>query len=91
MEKGPAKIFPVPSFGVEYPKERIRLFMNEKTLVIALAVLLGLGFVGVLFVIVPWFGSHGVSNWKQVLMDDGLILACVALFVYGFYMNTKMH
>ena len=91
MEKGPAKIFPVPSFGVEYPKERTRLFMNEKTLVIALAVLLGLGFVGVLFVIVPWFGSHGVSNWKQVLMDDGLILVCLALFVYGFYMNTKMH
>jgi drug/metabolite transporter (DMT)-like permease len=65
--------------------------MNEKTLVIVLAVLLGLGFVGVLFVIVPWFGSHGVSNWKQVLMDDGLILLCLALFVYGFYMNTKMH
>ena len=65
--------------------------MNEKTLVIALAVLLGLGFVGVQFIIVPWFGSHGVSNWKQVLMDDGLILLCLALFVYGFYMNTKMH
>ncbi|KMP11519.1 hypothetical protein UZ36_04290 [Candidatus Nitromaritima sp. SCGC AAA799-C22] len=65
--------------------------MNEKTLFIALAVILGIGFVGILFVAFPWVLSHGFSNWKQTLVDDGLVILCIVFFVYGFYMNTKIH
>ena len=65
--------------------------MNEKTLVIVLIAILGIGFIGILFVVFPWISSHGFSNWKQTLMNDGLIILCLIMFVFGFYMNTKMH
>jgi hypothetical protein len=47
--------------------------------------------VGILFVVFPWIFSVGFSNWKQTLIDDGLIIVCLIMFVYGFYMNTRMH
>ncbi|HIF02559.1 MAG TPA: hypothetical protein EYQ84_04305 [Nitrospinaceae bacterium] len=65
--------------------------MNEKTFIFALFAILGIGFVGILFVVFPWIFSVGFENWKQTLMDDGLIIVCLIMFVYGFYMNTKMH
>jgi hypothetical protein len=65
--------------------------MNDKVLIISIFALLGIGMLGVLFVAVPWVFDHGFSNWKQTLLDDGLIMMAIALFVYGFYMNTKMH
>ena len=65
--------------------------MNEKTFILVLFAILGLGFVGILFVVFPWIFSVGFENWKQTLMDDGLIIVCLIMFVYGFYMNTKMH
>ena len=65
--------------------------MNEKTLIIALFTILGIGFVGILFVVFPWIFSHGFSNWAQMLIDDGLIIVCLIMFVYGFYMNARMH
>ena len=65
--------------------------MNEKTLIIALCLILGVGFLGILYVVFPWILSHGFANWKQTLMDDGLIILCLIMFVYGFYMNTRMH
>ncbi|MBT3516474.1 MAG: hypothetical protein HN465_02725 [Nitrospina sp.] len=65
--------------------------MNEKTFILVLFAILGIGFAGVLFVVFPWIFSVGFENWKQTLMDDGLIIVCLIMFVYGFYMNTKMH
>jgi len=65
--------------------------MNEKILIIALFSILGIGFIGVLFVVFPWIFSRGFENWTQTLMDDGLIIICLIMFVYGFYMNTRMH
>jgi len=65
--------------------------MNEKTFIFALFAILGIGFVGILFVVFPWIFSVGFENWKQTLLDDGLIIVCLIMFVYGFYMNTKMH
>ena len=64
--------------------------MNEKVLIIALFSILGIGFVGILFVVFPWIFSDGFS-WEQTLIDDGLIIVCLIMFVYGFYMNTRMH
>ena len=66
-------------------------FMTEKTFIFALFAILGIGFVGILFVVFPWIFSVGFENWKQTLMDDGLIIVCLIMFVYGFYMNTRMH
>ena len=65
--------------------------MNEKTFILVLFAILGIGFLGILFVVFPWIFSVGFENWKQTLMDDGLIIVCLIMFVYGFYMNTKMH
>ena len=65
--------------------------MNEKTFIFALFAILGIGFVGILFVVFPWIFSVGFDNWTQTLMDDGLIIVCLIMFVYGFYMNTRMH
>ena len=65
--------------------------MNERVLMIAIAFLLGLGFVGVSFMVVPWVFDHGFSDWKQTLRDDGLILFVIIFFVYSFYMSTKLH
>ena len=46
--------------------------MNEKNLVIALVAILGIGFIGIFFVVFPWVFSHGFSDWKQTLMGkDG--------------------
>jgi len=65
--------------------------MNEKTFIFALFAILGIGFVGILFVVFPWIFSVGFANWRQTLIDDGLIIVCLIMFVYGFYMNTRMH
>ncbi|GJL79434.1 MAG: hypothetical protein NPINA01_24230 [Nitrospinaceae bacterium] len=65
--------------------------MNDKVLIIAIAVLLGIGILSVLLIVIPWVWERGIPNWKELLMDDGLILMAIAMFVYGFYMNTKMH
>jgi len=65
--------------------------MNEKILIIALVTILGIGFVGIMFVVFPWVFSGGFANWAQTLIDDGLIIVCLIMFVYGFYMNTRMH
>ena len=65
--------------------------MNEKVLIYSILALLGVGMLGVLFVAVPWVLGRGFSDWKQLLIDDGLIIAAIGMFVYGFYMNTKMH
>ena len=70
---------------------RVSWFMNEKILIIALVTILGIGFVGIMFVVFPWVFTSGFANWKQILIDDGLIIVCLIMFVYGFYMNTRMH
>jgi len=44
-----------------------------------------------MFVVFPWVFSSGFANWKQMLINDGLIIVCLIMFVYGFYMNTRMH
>jgi hypothetical protein len=65
--------------------------MNDKVLIYSILGLLGIGMLGVLFVAIPWVFGRGFSNWKQLLIDDGLIIMAIGMFVYGFYMNTKMH
>lgn len=64
--------------------------MNDKVLIISILTLLGIGMISVLFMVVPWVMDRNF-NLKELIVDDGLILLALALFVYGFYMNTKMH
>ena len=52
---------------------------------------LGIGFVSVLFIAIPWFVNYALPDWKNALLDSGIVMIAVGLFVYGFYMNTKMH
>lgn len=64
--------------------------MNDKVLIISILTLLGIGMISVLFVAVPWVMDRNF-NLKELIVDDGLIILAIGLFVYGFYMNTKMH
>ena len=65
--------------------------MDEKKMVYIILGLLAVGCLGVLFVVVFWFMGRGVSDWKQVLLNDGLILAFFIIFGYGIYVGTKTH
>ena len=65
--------------------------MNDKVLIISIFSLLGIGILSVLFIAVPWFIDYALPNWKESLLDSGIVMVAVVLFVYGFYMNTKMH
>ena len=63
--------------------------MNEKIMVIVIFSVLGIGFLGVLMVAVPWVLGHG-GDWKQWLRDDAIILFAIIMFLFGFYNNTKI-
>ena len=65
--------------------------MNDKVLIITIFSLLGIGFIAILFVAVPWFTNYLLPNWRETLVDSGIVVVAIALFVYGFYMNTRMH
>ena len=59
-------------------------------MIIIIVSLLGLGFLSVLLVAVPWVSGHGAGSWKQWLIDDAIVIVAIGLFVFGFYANTKM-
>jgi hypothetical protein len=65
--------------------------INDKLLVYSILGLLAIGIVSVLFIAVPWLLHEGSLSWKQFLIDDSIIIVAIIMFVYGFYMNTKMH
>ncbi|MEE8128357.1 MAG: hypothetical protein V3T45_07380 [Nitrospinaceae bacterium] len=65
--------------------------VNDKLLVYSILGLLAIGIVSVLFIAVPWLLHEGSLSWKQILIDDSIIILAIIMFVYGFYMNTKMH
>ena len=65
--------------------------MNDKVLIIAIFSLLGVGSLSVLFIAVPWLVNYALPNWKDSLLDSGIVMIAIVLFVYGFYMNTRMH
>lgn len=71
----------------EEPEEPV----NVKLLAYSILGMLGVAFVSVLFFAVPWLLHEGSPSWKEVLIDDGIIIGVIIMFVYGFYMNTKMH
>ena len=65
--------------------------MNDNVLIITILSLLGVGFIAVLFVAIPLFTNYLLPNWKDTLVDSGIVMVAIVLFVYGFYMNTRMH
>ena len=65
--------------------------INEKMLVYSILGMLGTCFLALLFVIVPWLVHEDSPTWKQILIDDSIVLVAIAMFVYAFYMNTKIH
>ena len=65
--------------------------MNDKVLIIAIFSLLGIGILSVLWIAIPWVWERGIGDWEDILINDGLIIAAIIFFIYGFYMNTRMH
>ncbi len=64
--------------------------INDKLLIYSILGMLAIGFVSVLFVAVPWLLHDGSPTLKEILIDDSIIIAAIIMFVYAFYMNTKM-
>jgi hypothetical protein len=64
--------------------------MNDKVLIICIFSLLGIGFVSVLFIAIPWFMNYALPNWRDALLDSGIVMIAVGLFVYGFYMKYNL-
>jgi len=73
------------------PRRVEEFIMNDKVLIIAIFSLLGIGILSVLFIAVPWLVNYALPNWEESLLDSGIAIIAVGLFVYGFYMNVKMH
>lgn len=65
--------------------------MNDKTFLFMIIGLLGVGFITISVVAVPWIFSATVVDWKELLLENGIVILAIFLFVFGFYMNTKMH
>ena len=65
--------------------------MNDKILIFSILGLLGIGFIAVLFIALAWFTNYLLTNWRDTLLDSGIVMVAIGLFVYGFYMNTRMH
>ncbi len=63
---------------------------SSKWLVIIILGLLAIGFLSVLFIAVPWVSGRGFQNLRQNMIDDVIILVVIIVFIYGFYMSTKM-
>lgn len=64
--------------------------INDKLLIFSILGILAIGFVSVLFIAVPWLLHDGSPSWKQILIDDTIIAVAIIMFVYGFYMNTRI-
>lgn len=64
--------------------------INDKLLIFSILGILAIGFVSVLFIAVPWLLHDGSPSWKQILIDDTIIAVAIIMFVYGFYMNTRV-
>ena len=73
------------------PEKKPEPPLNDKILVYSIVGLLAVGFISVLFIAVPWVIHEGSASWKEILIDDAIIIGVIIMFVYGFYMNTKMH
>lgn len=65
--------------------------INDKLLIYSILGMLAVVFVSILFVAVPWLLHEDSPSWKQILIDDSIVLGAIVMFVFGFYMNTKIH
>ncbi len=63
--------------------------MDEKKLIIALAVLLVLGFLSLFIVIIPWANWGRMPDWKNVAIDNLLMAIIFGAIVYGIYMGSR--
>lgn len=72
-------------------KEKKEEPINTKVVMIAIASLLVIGFIAVMFVAVPSLFMGGEGSWKEGIVEDIVIFLTLFMFVFGFYQNTKMH
>ncbi len=63
--------------------------MDEKKLIIILACLLGLGFLSLFIVIIPFMNWGRLPDWKAVAIDNLLMVIIGVAIVFGIYMGSK--
>jgi len=59
--------------------------MNAKTLIIAIAILLAIGFISVFFMMIPWLNYNPSISWKTIMIDNVIIIAVAGVGIFGFY------
>lgn len=64
--------------------------INPKTLVYVILGLLAVGFISVFFIMIPWLSYNDADNLRAVMIDNVIILVIAVLFVFGFYMATRV-
>ncbi|MFQ5483232.1 MAG: hypothetical protein ACE5ER_10795 [Nitrospinaceae bacterium] len=64
--------------------------INEKTLVYVLAGLLLVGFISVLFIMIPWLEFQETFDWRTILLDNVIIIAIAGVFLFGFLMAARL-
>ena len=57
--------------------------MNDKVLIISILSLLGIGFIAVLFVAVPWLINYALPDWENTLLDSGIVMVAIYKKDYG--------
>jgi hypothetical protein len=63
--------------------------IGEKKLVLIIAILLGIGFLSVFFMIVPWLRYQDASDWRAIFIDNAIIIAIAGVFFFGVVMALR--
>ena len=58
--------------------------INDKLLIYSILGLLAVGFLSVLFFILPWLLHDGTPSWRDFLVDDCIFLVASTIFLYWF-------
>ena len=59
--------------------------INDKLLIYSILGLLAIGFVSILFIAVPWLLHEGSPNWKEILIDDSIIIVAIITALWGLF------
>ncbi|QPJ65026.1 MAG: hypothetical protein G3M78_06335 [Candidatus Nitrohelix vancouverensis] len=59
--------------------------MNEKIMIFSILAILVVGFVGVLFMAIPWLNYYDGASWDVILIDNFLVLLGASVIGFGLY------
>lgn len=64
--------------------------LSPKLLIGLFVGFLTIGFIGILFMAVPWLSIQEGSDWQAILIDNAIIIIIAGVFFFGVIMATRM-